>query len=582
MDEPEHAALTTSGATLSKEQVERLLEVGRALVSELDLDAVLQRVIQEARDLTGARYVALGVLDAQKKGLERFVYLGVDEETRRRIGPLPRGRGVLGELIKNPKPLRIDDLSAHPYSFGFPAHHPEMKTFLGVPILIRGEAWGNLYLTEKAGGQPFDENDERMVTVLAEWAAIAVYNARLHGSVERRQAELERALRTLEASAALARAGAAGMGVDRLSELICKRGRDLVSAQRVALLFSAGDELVVTAAAGEGAADLVGAKIPSDAPIVAEGLSHSLPRSLAAGEHATLGNKGLAVDATAALVARLDFRSGEVGLLVAMHTEPGKRFDDEDERLFTSFVASAVTTLATAKAAEEEKLRLALDASERERRRWARELHDETLQELGALQMLIEAIDLADDIDRAKELLRRAAEHIDRGIGNLQGLITELRPAALDELGVEPAIEALVERIAGISGLRVDADIDLDGAGDDRLDPEIESTIYRLVQEGLNNVVKHAEAETVRLRVTEADGAVEVVVRDDGKGFDPERTDGGFGLLGMRERVALVDGSLKIGPAPGGGTELRARLPARRAASTETPRVEVRLGSRWV
>ncbi|HEY8466262.1 MAG TPA: GAF domain-containing sensor histidine kinase [Solirubrobacterales bacterium] len=574
-----------SGATLSKDQVERLLDVGRALVSELDLDAVLRRVIQEARDLTGARYVALGVLDAQKKGLERFVYLGVDEETRRRIGPLPRGRGVLGELIKNPKPLRIDDLSAHPRSFGFPAHHPEMRTFLGVPILIRGEAWGNLYLTEKAGGQPFDESDERMVTVLAEWAAIAVYNARLHGSVERRQTELERALRTLEASAALARAGAAGMGVDRLSELICKRGRDLVGAHRVALLFSAGDELVVTAAAGEGAAELVGAKIASDGPIVAEGLSHSLPRSLAAGEHATLGNKGLAVDATAALVSRLDFRSGEVGLLVAIHTEPGKRFDDEDERLFTSFVASAVTTLATAKAAEEEKLRLALDASERERRRWARELHDETLQELGALQMLIETIDLSTDPERAKELLRRAAEHIDRGIGNLQGLITELRPAALDELGVEPAIHALIERITGISELRVDADVSLDGDGGEsgeRLDPEIESTIYRLVQEGLNNVVKHADATTVRLRVTEADGAVEVVVRDDGKGFDPERTDGGFGLLGMRERVALVDGTLKIAMAPGGGTELRARLPARRASSTETPRVEVRLGSRWV
>lgn len=554
------------GAALSKDQVEQLLEVGRALVSELDLEDVLRRVIEAARDLTDAHYVALGVLDARKREVERFVYLGVDEDVRRRIGHLPRGRGLLGELIKNPKPLRVNDLRAHPRSYGFPAGHPEMTTFLGVPIMIRGEAWGNLYLTDKNGGEPFNENDERMVTVLAQWAAIAVDNARLLASVESRQAELERAMRTLEASAALARACAAGLSVDRLAELICKRGRDLVGAQRVALVMPAGEQLTVMAAAGEGAAALEGMRLDREWPIVAEGLNHAGLRNLAAGEQAELGATGLAAGATAALVAPLDFRSGERGLLVAIDTMVGDRFDAEDELLFESFVAAAMTTLTTAKAAEEEKLRLALEASERERRRWARELHDETLQELGALQVIVEAIERTDDPARVKELLRRAADHIDHGIGNLQGLITELRPAALDELGVEPAIETLIDRISKLSGLRIDADLALNGDGSDgaRLHPEIESTIYRLIQEALHNAVKHAEATRVRLRVTETDGAVEVAIRDDGKGFDTELAGGGFGLVGMRERVALVDGSLKISSKPGEGTELRATLPARR------------------
>jgi signal transduction histidine kinase len=560
-----------SSAALSKDQVEQLLEVGRALVSELDLDDVLQRVIEAAREVTGARYVALGVLDARKRELERFVYLGAGDEVYRRIGYLPRGRGLLGELIKNPKPLRVDDLRAHPRSYGFPAGHPEMTTFLGVPIMIRGEAWGNLYLTDKNGGEPFDENDERMVTVLAQWAAIAVDNARLVGSVERRQGELERAMRALEASAALARACAAGLSVDRLAELICKRGRDLVGARLVALLLPEGDKLVVTAAAGHGAAALQGTRLDPDGPIVGEGLSHAGLRNLAAGEHAELGSTGLGAGATAALVSRLDFRGGERGLLVAIDPVRSERFEEKDEHLFESFVAAAMTTLTTARAAEEEKLRLALEASERERRRWARELHDETLQELGALQVIVEAIERTDDPARVRELLQRAADHIDHGIANLQGLITELRPAALDELGVEPAIENLIERISRMSGLRIDADLALNGGSPDsseRLHPEIESTVYRLVQESLHNAVKHAEASRVRLRVTETDGVVEVVVRDDGKGFDPGRAGGGFGLVGMRERVALVGGTLKISSHPGEGTELRATVPVRRAGDS--------------
>jgi signal transduction histidine kinase len=549
-------------ARLPRGQIERLLGVGRALVSELDLETVLGQVLDAARDLTGARYAALGVLDSEKQGLERFVYLGIDEETRQRIGPLPRGRGVLGELIRHPEPLRCDEVGAHPRSYGFPSGHPEMHTFLGVPIKIRGEAWGNVYLTEKAGGQPFGENDERLVIVLAEWAAIAVDNARLHGGLERRQAELKRAVRGLETSAALARASAAGMQADRLARLIAKRGRDLVGARRVLLLLPEGEGLCVAAAAGEGARVLEGTPISADEPILADALRGPAPRSFtpAAPAAPSLGGLG----GTAALVASLHFRSGERGALVALDPVAGAGFEADDERLFESFAASAVTTLSIAEAAETEKLRLAIEASELERRRWARELHDETLQELGALQVIIDAVRGAREPARAGELLERAADHVEASIGNLQGLITELRPAALDQLGVAPAVDALVGRLGETSGLRIDAELELDRERREqgkRLASELEATIYRLVQEALNNVIKHASASAADVRVVEQNGVIEVSVRDDGRGFDPARAGGGFGLVGMRERVALVGGRLSIESEPGSGTELRASLP---------------------
>ena len=148
------------------------------MVSKHDPEAVLEQVLEAARELTGARYAAIGVLDDDKRELARFLTVGIDDELRQRIGPLPRGHGILGELIRDPQPLRLARISEHPRSYGFPAEHPPMETFLGVPVMIRGEVFGNLYLTEKRGGSEFDERDEQLLVVLAEWAAIAIDNAR--------------------------------------------------------------------------------------------------------------------------------------------------------------------------------------------------------------------------------------------------------------------------------------------------------------------------------------------------------------------------------------------------------------------
>jgi len=184
--------MQTVHSTLEPVTLGRLLDVGRSLVSELDLEVVLGRVLEAARDLTGASYAALGILDEGREELERFLTVGIDADRRAVIGDLPRGHGVLGELIRHPHPLRLARVSDHPRSYGFPQGHPPMTTFLGVPILIRGEAYGNLYLTDKRSGE-FDERDEEATVVLAEWAAIAIENARLYERTESRREELQRA-----------------------------------------------------------------------------------------------------------------------------------------------------------------------------------------------------------------------------------------------------------------------------------------------------------------------------------------------------------------------------------------------------
>src|SRR3954453_3484036 len=182
---------------MDEPRLRRLLDVGRSLISELEPEAVFQRLLDVARELTGARYAAIGVLDDKREGLERFLTVGIDEETHRAIGDLPRGRGVLGVLISEPRPLRLKDVGTHPQSYGFPLSHPPMTTFLGVPLVVNGEAWGNLYLTEKDEGE-FTDEDEESAVILADWAAIAIANARLYRTVQERRDELERTLRGLE------------------------------------------------------------------------------------------------------------------------------------------------------------------------------------------------------------------------------------------------------------------------------------------------------------------------------------------------------------------------------------------------
>jgi signal transduction histidine kinase len=553
---------------LDEPRLRRLIEVGRGLVSRLDLEGVLETVLEAAREITGARYAALGILDERKRELERFVTLGIDEETHAAIGDLPRGRGVLGELIAHPEPLRLADVTAHPRSYGFPSAHPEMHTFLGVPIAIRGEAWGNLYLTEKSDGREFDEHDETAATVLADWTAIAVENARLYEGLARRRDEVEaqrddaeQSLRALMAMTEIAQVVGGETRLDRILELIAKRGRALLSTRGLAILLADGGELEVAAMAGELDPALAGRRIPIDGTSpgrVLTGGAERLPASY--GETADLSELG--VEADAAVLVPLTFRGRGYGVLAAFdRLADGPGFSQEDERLLRAFAASAATAVATAKSVESETLRRSLEAAEGERKRWARELHDQTLQALGGLRMLHSTALRADDAAKLRDALEQSVALIDEEIESLSGLITELRPAALDEIGLEPALRNLAERKRHDGAFEVEVTVRLDGGDGARLPADAESTIYRLTQEALNNAVKHAEADRVEATVHQRDTVVELTVRDDGRGFDPELTTRGFGLLGMRERVGLVSGELRIESAPGRGTVVSATIP---------------------
>jgi GAF domain-containing protein len=456
---------------LGEERLRRLLEVGRTLVAELQLESVLRQVLETARELTGARYAALGILDERKQELERFLYVGIDEQTRREIGPLPRGRGVLGELIRCPEPLRLPDVTEHARSYGFPPGHPPMTTFLGVPVMIRGDAFGNLYLTDKAGGAEFDEEDQESVVVLAEWAAIAIDNARLYEGVRRRREELERAVRGLEATAAIARAVGFETELGRVLELTVKRGRALVDAASLLVLLDEAGTLRVAAAAGQAGADVVGLELPLEGTLAGSVLGTGAPKRLSepSARHGH-GLDAIVGDARSALVVPLGFRGKGRGVLVALdRAQDGPAFDADDEHLLTSFGASAAIAIATAQSVEAERLRHSIRASEQERRRWARELHDETLQDLGAMKMGLDTARAAGRPELLDESVERAVDQLDLTIRGLQSLITELRPAALDELGLKPALEALVERTRATSGIDVELRVDL--AGQTQLDP---------------------------------------------------------------------------------------------------------------
>ncbi len=560
---------------LGSRELERLLEVGRALVSELDLETVLQHVLGVARELTGARFAALGVLDERKEALERFLYLGIDAATRRAIGPLPRGRGVLGELIRNPRPLRLSDVGDHPRSYGFPPGHPPMRSFLGVPILIRGEAWGNLYLTQKEDGD-FDELDEQSAVTLADWAAIAITNARLYQDVERRREELEHAVRGLEATTQIARALGGETDLDSVLGLIVKRGRALVEARWALIMIAEADELVVKAFAGELPRGAEGGRLPSASSLPGEVLLSMRAERISepTGRRRTAGLAELGLEAETALCVPLVFRGRAVGVLLAAdRILEGPEFTEEDERLALAFAASAATAVATAQTVEAERLRDSIESAEQERRRWARELHDDTLQDLGALGVILETGLQSGNTERLRKSARTAVEQVDITTKNLQSLITELRPAALDELGVQPAVESLVERTRTLTGLEVELDAHL---GEGRQTPQVESTIYRIVQESVNNAVKHSGASRVAVRLVKDTDEIEVEVRDDGVGFEPQpgfnpARHGGFGLVGMRERVSLIGGRLQIESRPGEGTRVRARIPATTADAVGGP-----------
>ncbi|HEV7772660.1 MAG TPA: GAF domain-containing sensor histidine kinase [Conexibacter sp.] len=568
---------------LDQARLERLMAVGTTLVSQLELDTLLTNLLEVAQELTGARYAALAVLDEERREIERFLTRGIDPAAHSAIGDPPRGRGILGALIEDPRPLRLHDVREDPRSYGFPSEHPPMRSFLGVPILIRGLAWGNLYLTDKTGGD-FDAADEQTVTTLAAWAAIAVEHADLYRRLRERGNRLERTVRSFEATTTITRAVGAETRIDRVLELIVKRGRALVNARALLILLQDGDGLQIAAGAGDVDPDAIGRRIPvrgtTAAAVLRAVQSERIPdvesRLRVSSERlgVPVTANGLGVhDPQAALLVPLEFRSRKLGVLIAFDRAGSEAmsFDRDQQALLLAFAASAATAVATAQSAERQRRRERMAAAERERQRWAHELHDQTLQSLASFRVLIDTA-LEDGAPaRSEQTLRTLAGRIDGEIAQLRALITELRPAALDEQGLQPAIEHLAEQVASTQGIAVETEVSLDAPGGGSPKPlaaDTETAIYRVVQEALTNAVKHAGASHVRIGVRPRDGGVDVTITDDGAGFDPDTPREGFGISGMHERAELGNGTLAITSRPGAGTTVHVWLHADEPATT--------------
>jgi len=533
-----------------------LVNAGIALSSELSLDALLQRLVETAAEITGARYAALGVIDKTGQALERFLTTGVDAKTHEAIGELPHGRGILGVLIRDAQPLRLGDIADDPRSAGFPPNHPPMKAFLGLPIMLRGVAYGNLYLTEKEDGQDFTDEDEELTQLLAAQAAVAIENARLYESSTHW-------LRQVESLNEIGSALASELELEPLLALVARRLQELVEAKLVLIALPEGGVLRIAAAEGESAYGAVGMELAVGGSkagrVLDRGRSERIDSLLDDPEVDQQTIRRLGVHS--ALYVPLLVRGRPIGVVIAHDKQgPTPAFQEEDLRLAESLAARAAVAVDLSERVTQDSVRRVVEAQELERARLARELHDETGQALTSILLGLKPLEQTAASDEARAAVADLRELVVSTLQSVRKLAVELRPSALDHFGLEAAVERLAETFREQSGLAVDLETQIGG---ERLTREAETTLYRVIQEGLTNIVKHARATRVSILLQRKVTSVVAIVEDDGAGFDPSTTpEEALGLVGMRERVSLAGGRLQVESTPGSGTTLLAEVPA--------------------
>jgi signal transduction histidine kinase len=518
---------------------------------------VLRKLVEAAATVAGARYAALGVIDRTGHGLDRFVVAGIDDETYAAIGEEPQGRGILGVLIRDAAPLRLHDLAEDPRSVGFPPNHPPMKTFLGVPVILRGVAYGNLYLTEKDGGGDFTDEDEELVTLLAAQAAVAIENARLYESATRWS-------RQLESLTEVGNALATEIEPERLLRLVAEQLRAMLGVRLVMIALPLPDgALRVEAAAGEGAEEHVGELLSGTGSKSARVLErrHSERVDSVLEDPEIDQHLARRMGVRTALYVPLVARGKAIGVVVAHDKEgddPG--FSEDDQRVAELFANRAAIAADVAERVQRDSLRRVVSAQEQERRRLSRELHDETGQALTSILLGLRAVEDAKSPEEVSTGLASVRELAVTTLQDVRRLAVELRPKALDDFGLLPALERLTETFAGQTGIDVRLTSTLPA---ERLPSEVETTLYRIAQEALTNVLKHARASTVSIVLTGQGPTVTAVIEDDGLGFVPGETrEGGLGLIGMRERAILVGGRLAI-ESGDSGTTIVVEIPVR-------------------
>ncbi len=539
----------------TRDRVHALLEAVVAIAGDLDLEVVLRKIVEAAVPLVQARYGALGVIGDDGR-LTEFVPVGMDEAQIAGIHHWPEGRGLLGTLINHPQPLRLADLAGHPESHGFPAGHPPMRSFLGAPIRIRDEVYGNLYLAEKEGGGPFDEEDETLLVALAAAAGVAIDNARLYEEARRQE-------RWLRATAEVTRELLSGTQSTQVLTLVTEQALALSAADLVALAVPAGDRqrLVNTHAAGESAEEALGLVLPaaeslsgqvfaSGVALVVEDFRNDRRVNPLAREHMPLGW---------AILLPLG-APGNVRGVLTVGRDPGSLpFPQQAIEMVTTFAAQAGIALELAQHRHDsERLAVLQD-----RDRIARDLHDLVIQRLYATGMslqgtapLITRPDVADRVSSAVDALDETIREIRSTIFSLQS------HGDVKQQGLRAKILEVVEEMTMPLGFA--PSLRLVGPLDEEVDREIGDHLLGALREALSNAARHAGASKVDVTVdADGDGLV-LRVRDNGKGLG-----GGTrrsGLANLADRASELGGMLRVGPAEGGGTDLEWRAAAHRPA----------------
>lgn len=520
------------------------------LAAELSLPVVLQRIVELAVELTGATYGALGVLGSERR-IDEFITTGVSDATRAQIGHIPEGHGILGLLIDEARPLRLRDLAAHPQSSGFPGHHPPMTSFLGAPVRARGRVFGNIYLTDKKGGDEFTQQDEDALLVLAAQAGIAVANARVYEESNRRQ-------RSLEVVHDLTERILAGEALAGILGSVAASARELVGADVSMIVGQAdpGNPSTVMVAEGHGAEELRGTVVPFGKSLSGEVMrtGHPLVVEDASSHPDAYAPIVTSAEMGPAIFVPLRLRDRIFGTLSVANRRGGSLFSGEDLNLVQTFANQASVAIEQARSREAHERLALLD----DRERIGRELHDGVIQSLFAVGMGLQGAALVASDPGMRERMERAVEEIDHTILDLRNYIFDLRPTILDDQELAQALKALADDFSTRSGVVTVLDIDAVAAAD--LAP-LAADIVQLAREALSNVGRHAHASTCRLTLCRDGPAAIFEVDDDGAGFDTALTRSGRGLGNLRQRAEQIGGTGAISSIPGEGTIVSVRIP---------------------
>jgi len=528
-----------------------LLEAGLTLASELSLPIVLQRIVDLAAEVTDARYGALGVIGAGEE-LVDFITTGISAKQRRAIGDLPRGRGLLGLLIREPSIVRIRDIRSHAESVGFPPNHPPMHSFLGAPVRAMGTTYGNIYLADKRGAEEFSLEDEGSLRVLATQAGVAIANASLYQESMRRERWLE-ALREITGDIL------GGADASSLLTSIAEHARDLAGAASATITTptSSPAQLEVSAAVGAYAEDVRGQSVPAAKSISGKVIQPGKP--LHTDDASTHGRAYQPIirmgHVGPAIFVPLRVRGKATGTLMVANLEGGRRFDEGTIRLVETFADQASVAIEYGRA-QADLRRLGLME---ERERIAKELHDGIIQSLFAVGMNLQSTALMSGSTETSSRVEGAVGELDRVIRDLRNYIFGLRPGILADRHLDQALQELGAEIQKRSPTQVEVEVDAELAAG------VSSNAHQIVQltrEALSNVARHAQAGRALVRLARKGNNAVLVIEDDGVGFDVRRDSAGNGLRNMRERAAAMGGTLRVTSKAGKGTRLSLTFPA--------------------